>query len=33
VWSEYFDRVTDAIAVDRKFEGLEPSKEARIDSG
>ena len=32
VWSEYFDRVTDAIAVERKFEGLEPSKEARIDS-
>ena len=32
VWSEYFDRVTDAIAVERKFEGLEPSKEACIDS-
>jgi len=29
VWSEYFDRITDGITVERQIKGLEPCQEGR----
>jgi putative endonuclease len=33
VWSEYFDRVTDAIAVERKLKGWGRAKKAALIKG
>ena len=33
VWSEYFDRITDAIAVGAEDQGLEPEEEASAHDG
>jgi putative endonuclease len=33
VWSEYFDRVTDAIAVERKLKGWSRAKKAALIAG
>jgi predicted GIY-YIG superfamily endonuclease len=32
VWSEHFDRITDAIAVERQLKRLEPSQEGGTDT-
>ena len=33
VWSEYFDRITDAIAVERKLKGWSRAKKAALVNG
>jgi putative endonuclease len=33
VWSEYFDRITDAIAVERKLKGWSRAKKQALISG
>jgi putative endonuclease len=33
VWSEYFDRITDAIAVERKLKGWSRAKKAALIAG
>jgi putative endonuclease len=33
VWSEYFDRITDAIAVERKIKGWSRAKKEALING